>query len=278
MALLDLAKSPYGGELRLLPENATQLPITPRALIFHSVVGSAAGAYEYFRTKSNLESHFIVTGGGEIWQLIDTERRADANYHANSFAVSVETEDGGDPDTQPWTPHQIDALAWIAWEVHRTHGIPLAKATRWDGSGIGYHSQFPPWSPVTKSCPGRVRIRQFNDLLLPRIARGPVEDDDMTPDQFNAAMYRVLLFQKTGRANAYVNQTTMPALFEGLGPEPVWARPEGEAVAAIDEALTENARALAEIRRDVARIAERLGFSPDPDAAPTEILPPGPRS
>jgi hypothetical protein len=161
--------------VRLLPENSSSPRISPRLLILHSIVGSAEGAYRYFRDATNLESTFIVTLGGEVWQLMDTTRQADANYRANPFALSVETEDRGDPDTQPWTKAQLDALAWLARQCNRVHKIPLRRPARWDGSGVGYHTQFgapSPWTPVEKTCPGRVRIRQFNDVLLPRIREG----------------------------------------------------------------------------------------------------------
>jgi hypothetical protein len=179
IAILDVARAPHGGRVRLLPENTSAPRITPRLLIMHSIVGSAEGAYRYFRDVTNLESTFIVTLGGQVWQLMDTTRQADANYRANPFAVSVETEDNGDPDSEPWTGPQLDALVWLAEECHRVHRVPLRRADRWDGSGLGYHTLFgapSPWTPVSKTCPGRARIRQFDQVLLPRIARGGGDD------------------------------------------------------------------------------------------------------
>jgi len=175
MALLDFTDAPHGGQLRLLPENQTEPAIVPRVLIYHSIVGSAEGAYLMFRDRSNLESHFIVAQDGEVWQLIDTTRQADANLDANAFAISVETEDRGDPDSQPWTAAQLDSLAWIAWRVNRLHAVPLRRCPAWNSAGIGYHTLFGSpshWTPVAKSCPGRVRIRQFDEVLLPRIVAG----------------------------------------------------------------------------------------------------------
>lgn len=176
MAILDLSRAPHGGRVRLLPDNASSPRIIPRLFIAHSIVGSLEGAYRMFRDTSNLESTFGVGLDGHVEQWMDTEREADANYRANPFAISVETEDRGDPDTQPWTPEQLDALAWLARECNRIHpAIPLRRADRWDGSGIGYHTMWgapSPWTPVAKTCPGRARIRQFNDVLLPRLTSG----------------------------------------------------------------------------------------------------------
>lgn len=192
MAVLDLRDAPYGGDVRLLPESATSLRIAPRLWIAHSIVGSAAGAYRYFRDATNLESTFIVTLGGAIWQLMDTTRKADANYRANPFALSVETEDRGDPDHDPWTDRQLEALAWLGRKCHEVHpAIKLQRAPTWDGSGYGYHTMFGapgPWTPVSKTCPGRVRIRQFNEELLPAILTGETmaltaEDKDWLAEQ-----------------------------------------------------------------------------------------------
>jgi hypothetical protein len=196
MALLDMARARHG-EVRLLPESRTAERITPRLLIFHSIVGSARSAHGHFLNGSNLESTFIVAKSGLIWQTMDTERQADANYRANRIAGSVETGDDGDPNSDPWTPQQLDALAWIAWQYHQLHGVPLRRADRPDGAGIGYHTLFgapSPWTPVAKSCPGIIRIRQFDQVLLPRIVAGPgaiipIEEDDWmaNPSQWTDA-------------------------------------------------------------------------------------------
>jgi hypothetical protein len=202
MALLDFTSSPHGGRLRLLPENQTEPAIVPRVLIYHSIVGSAEGAYLMFRDRSNLESHFIVAQDGEIWQLVDTTRQADANLDANAFAISVETEDRGDPDSQPWTDAQLDSLAWIAWRINRLHAVPLRRCPAWDSAGIGYHTLFGSpshWTPVAKSCPGRVRIRQFDEVLLPRIVAGEEADMALSDEQARQleAIYKGLIVPGT---------------------------------------------------------------------------------
>lgn len=192
MALLDLSRSPHGGRLRLLPENTTEPRITPRTVIYHSIVGSAESAYRMFRDFSNLESHFIVDLDGAVWQLVDTGRQADANYKANDFAVSVETADNGHPDTYPWTSAQLDSLVWLGLELARIHGIPRRRCPAWDEAGYGHHTMFgapSQWTPVAKTCPGRARIAQFPGLL-DRIRRGGLEDD-MAEADIIAAVERV---------------------------------------------------------------------------------------
>jgi hypothetical protein len=166
-------------EQRLLPENRTQ-PISEgqRLVIYHSIVGSAESAYGYFLRSTNLESHFIVRKNGGVMQLIDTARTADANYRANGFAISVETEDNGRPDSDPWTAAQLYSLARLGIWARQHH--PKIKAQRADhtrGSGYGYHTMFgapSDWTPVAKSCPGIIRIKQFNDVLLPSLLKDPV--------------------------------------------------------------------------------------------------------
>lgn len=174
MALLNFSTAPYGGEVQLLPQSRTQSRIRPTQLIFHSIVGSAFGAVNYFRGGVGVESTFVVAKSGRIWQLMDTERRADANYRANVRAGSVETEDNGDPDSDPWTAQQLAALQWLAVQYHRVHRVPLRQCPAWDAPGIGYHRLFlAQWSTVPgKTCPGDVRVRQFHRVLLPSIVAG----------------------------------------------------------------------------------------------------------
>jgi N-acetylmuramoyl-L-alanine amidase/LAGLIDADG-like domain len=148
VALISFRGSPHGGSQRLLPEWRSQGRITPIAIIDHSIVGSAVGAWLLFRDASGLESHFIVRGrrsgaeDGHIWQLMDTGRRADANRDANGYAISIETEDDGDPDTQPWTRAQLQSLAWLHNKLRSVHPSIPRRASRScsDPAGLGYHA------------------------------------------------------------------------------------------------------------------------------------------
>ncbi len=188
MALLDFAGAPHGGMQRHLPEWQSQPRITPTAIIDHSIVGSGENAFGLFRDRSVLESHFIVCGAGDqvdgqIWQLMDTGRQADANLDANGYAISIETGDQGDPDRQLWTQAQLRSLIWLHRELCRVHPTIPGRRSRScaDPAGHGFHTLHGApscWTPVSKSCPGAVRKRQWFDVLLPAYLAGqPLEDD-----------------------------------------------------------------------------------------------------
>jgi hypothetical protein len=168
---------------RPLSENHLQGAITPRAVILHTAVSSSNSLFDFFQNNSDLESHFYVTEEGVIEQYMDTGIRADANKNANSFAVSIETEDGR--EIRPWTPPQLAALVRLVAWLCDTHKIPKRQILTADGSGIGWHVMFGapgPWTPVSKSCPGAPRIAQTRDTLIPAVANGtsvPTGDDDM---------------------------------------------------------------------------------------------------
>jgi hypothetical protein len=67
--------------------------------------------------------------------------------------------------------------------ANTTHGIPLRACPAWDQPGLGYHAMWGfkdnrnltgvldnPWTPSKgKTCPGKVRIAQFWDYLLPSL-------------------------------------------------------------------------------------------------------------
>ena len=76
---------------------------------------------------------------------------------------------------------------WLSLEMRRLRpAIARRKCRRWDDAGLGYHTLFPSqWTNVPgKTCPGRIRIRQWNSTVLPRYLGGPVEEDaDMTSEQ-----------------------------------------------------------------------------------------------
>lgn len=153
---------------RLIPPGANDPRITARVAILHVDAGNTRDLYDYFATRSGgVESHFQVALDGTVFQYRDTAYEADANYLANPFAVSIETQGYGEGE---WSPQQIQALVELLTWLRDTHNIPLRKCPTWDGTGVGYHIQFGTpgkWTPTAKSCPGPRRIQQFEHTLLP---------------------------------------------------------------------------------------------------------------
>jgi hypothetical protein len=210
-----------------LPEAESQAPITPRIVIVHTMVGSLLGTDQLFRKQSGLESHFGLGGptdgadlDGVIFQWMDTDRRADANLHANAFAVSIETSDGGD-ESRPWSQKQLDALVRLIGDLCDHHGIPRRTCDRADGSGLGWHVMFGapgPWTPVAKTCPGRVRIKQLQDIVFPAVMRQDAslipEEVDMTTDQLLDALES----DRGQRALSAAVRETLRAGFAGHAP------------------------------------------------------------
>jgi hypothetical protein len=176
-----------------LPEADEQPAMKATQVILHSAVDAPGptSLFGYFsRADVTLESHFYVRLDGRVEQYVDTSRTADANRTANARAISIETEDDGNPDQRPWTAEQIEALVRLVDWCCRTHGIPRRKAPAHDEPGIGWHSQWgapSPWTPVAgKTCPGAARIEQVPELLRrvdalddPKPSASPIGDDDM---------------------------------------------------------------------------------------------------
>lgn len=176
---------------RLIPPGSSDPRIQPRVAILHVDAGNQPSLYDYFKGRSGgIESHFHVRLDGTIEQYRDTAWQADANNLANDFAVSIETQGYGDGQ---WTPAQLASIKQLLRWLHEVHpAIRLAKVDRWDGAGIGHHTQFGapgPWTPVAKSCPGPRRIQQFHDVLVPWLNTGApttTEDDMPTPEETRA--------------------------------------------------------------------------------------------
>lgn len=173
-----------------LPENETQGVISPTQFIIHTAVDAPGPSNipGYFaRGDVSVESQFYIYMNGAVVQMMDTNRRADANRFANVRAISVEMEDEGDPENVPFSPAQITSLVKLILWVHQEHGVPLELCESWDSPGLGWHSMWGfadpinqtgikdnPWSTSRgKTCPGKTRIRQIVDVILPALKEEP---------------------------------------------------------------------------------------------------------
>ena len=159
---------------KLIPPGSSDPRITARAAILHVDAGNASSLYDYFRFRSGgIESHFFIKLDGTIEQYRDTDFQADANLDANDFAISIETQGFGGGK---WTAAQLVSIKRLLLWLNKVEGIPVRKIQHWDGSGVGYHTQFGApshWTPVAKSCPGPERIKQFNEVLVPWFQTNP---------------------------------------------------------------------------------------------------------
>lgn len=199
---------------RPLKENETQPFLTPTQLIWHSAADppGTTNLHSYFnQDKIKVESHFWIPLNGVLEQFIDTNRTADANKDANRTAISVETEDDGTPDTRKWTPEQLSTMRRLAMWAHLTHKIPLTPCTNPKQPGQGFHSMWSyqdnynltgqystsPWTPVpSKTCPGKIRVKQWWDEFIPQINNQSVKEIKVDAQQAKllvSSLYEIAL-------------------------------------------------------------------------------------
>ncbi|HKE98848.1 MAG TPA: peptidoglycan recognition family protein [Actinomycetes bacterium] len=258
-----MAIFPDVAAVRLLPDARSEPRITPRLIIVHTMVGSLRGTEAHFRRRDVVvESHFGIGGptdgaslDGAIWQWQDTGRQADANYRANAFAVSIETSDGGNP-SRPWSPRQLDALDRLIRAVARRHRIPLRQATRWDGSGLGWHVMWgapSQWTPVAKTCPGPVRIRQFTHTVLPRLRQRPMEDEDVALDQGDKDAIRKIVDQEVNEVYRLIARGEI-----GGGPSPAHFQDSTRAIRVDTKAILDKLGSLSRPEVDARAVAAAL--------------------
>lgn len=168
---------------KLIPAGPNDPPINPRIGILHVDAGNAESLYDWFNGPSGgIESHGFITLDGSLEQYRSTGREADANYLANPFATSWETQGFGEGK---WTDEQLAMIKRVMRWEHKADGIPLRVAQSWDDrkGGWGYHTMFPQWTNVAgKTCPGRQRIIQFNRILVPWLKAGGQEERRPTPN------------------------------------------------------------------------------------------------
>jgi LysM repeat protein len=150
--------------------------IKVRGAILHVDAGNSASLYNYFNGPSNgIESHFHITKTGKVEQYRGLDREADANYKGNSFVldgtrwgyVSIETQG---LEKGQWTPEQLAAIKELLTWLSKEHDFPLVVTPTPTSKGVGFHTLHGApgaWTPVSKSCPGPDRKKQFYDELVP---------------------------------------------------------------------------------------------------------------
>ncbi len=175
---------PFAKKMELQPESDAQGAIIPTQFIVHSLAApwTIERIYEFWRDSTTLESHFGLGYDGRLGQYIGTQTRADANAQANVRAISLESA-ANVKNTDPWTGEQVDSLVRVMDWAAKEHGIPRRKCRNWTDPGFGYHRLYPQWSIGGTYCPGDARVRQFNEIVLPRVIARDVEDD-VTLTQF----------------------------------------------------------------------------------------------
>jgi hypothetical protein len=145
--------------------------------IFHSTGdrGSATAIYNYFnRPNVVVESTFVVglEPSDSTRQLLDSTARADANLSANTTAISAEFVGRAE---DPFTDWQVAEAIRLGKWAHAAHDIPKQLIPSPAGAGFGWHIMFGspgPWTGVAKECPGKKRIKQLKDTILPAIFDG----------------------------------------------------------------------------------------------------------
>lgn len=190
-----------------LPENKSEPRLSATLVALHSAVTNGTTLFSYFARKDvTVESHFYIRKDGTVEQYIDTARQADAQREGNDNCISIETWDGGHPDTTPWNINQINAIVALLVWCHKTHNIPLITATGPNGKGVGYHSQFrPEWARDGRTCPGTIRVPQVGYVI--RKAALVVSPAKPAPSKPAALPTLVLGFRSTavGRLQAGLN-------------------------------------------------------------------------
>lgn len=231
---------------RPLPEASAQPTIKPYQWIVHTAVDGPGPTNlgNYFeRSDITLESHTWLRWDRHE-QLMEFDRRADANYKANRFlaggvycgAISTETEDDGTPEQRPWNDYQIKELIRFGTWLSRTYGIPPRIPTEPFAPGMGYHSLFPMvWTNVAgKTCPGGTRIKQFRTIVLPGIQAALTEKPPVQEEDEMKAHLGMAVWANTGDP-ARPDGAPVDGKVYLIGPKYEWKRhiPNGDVLAGL---------------------------------------------
>lgn len=223
----------YPGAIKLLVPQGTvgnpaqQSKIVPRGIIVHTNASNTSieRLHDLYMPGSGYgggEAHFqletgVAPGSHRLAQYVDTDIRADNNYHANSFTLngtlygylSIESGDLGQPYDKTFTDlgqrQQLeDLLVWMC----QTHNIPAIQCADPQAPGIGWHAMWGfntpcatgtgtygvftapdgrrgclnnPWTNTFgKICPGPGKISEMPDIIAAVAARVAGGDTSMS--------------------------------------------------------------------------------------------------
>lgn len=183
--------------VKLLPPGSPSYDtqrIAATQIIAHSIGDPGATAQNLYDFWSGAgsdgnSSHFFVTKAGGVWQFVDTAYECYASLNANrrsdgTGAIAFESEDVGDPDTEPWTPAAVAAITRLClWLIQVHPGIAKRECRTPVDPGLGYHSMWGyntpanptrnPWTRAYgKTCPGVARIPQWQHTIVPAVLAG----------------------------------------------------------------------------------------------------------
>ena len=158
-----------------IPPGPNDPPIKPRIIVLHVMEGSIQSADKRFRNGEGIEAHFGFPKTGEPWQWRDTDFQADAQATGNDYCISFETEGFA---TEKLNRNQISWILEVGAWLSGWYEIPARIVVATSERGWGYHRQFPSWNPNNHSCPGDIRLKQLETVIIPTLLGGDMTTID----------------------------------------------------------------------------------------------------
>lgn len=167
---------------KLIPAGDRDPHMRPVIVSFHVAASLLRSLFAWFNGPSaGIESHLYLLRDGSWEQYRQFGFEADGQLGGNTWigdgglrlgSIIVETQGLG-PGF--WTKAQKAAMKEFLLWAHTELAIPLQQVPTPNprtlaGGGVGYHSLFPQWNSLKKTCPGPRRIAWFKAHLVPWMA------------------------------------------------------------------------------------------------------------
>ena len=153
-----------------------------RAMMLHTNGGGTANGslFGFFdgNAAAGVESHVQIMWSGESEQYCDTDYVAWTGYGGSLYALGIETQDDGNPNT-PWTARQVAEIVRIG----KVFNVPPQLLGDSPSDGVGWHSLYHDWNLGGHNCVGAVRVSQIHGLVMPGLAGtgGPTPHPSTAP-------------------------------------------------------------------------------------------------
>ncbi len=132
------------------------------SVVMHTTEVSLAGTLDIFRsTASQVSAHFVIAPNGDIYEMVDVDKRAWHATYYNSRSIGIEMV-GFAGQSSTWNEDNLGSLVdLLAWIVTAYPAIPLEHPSgdaydfsndRYNLPGLVAHGQVQPWN---RSDPGQ---------------------------------------------------------------------------------------------------------------------------
>jgi hypothetical protein len=145
---------------------------------------SVAAGHQLPEVGTTIGAQLQIAMSGNGYQYVDTGLVVYHAFGASEWAAGFETEDDGNPNN-PWSDAQINKIVAGLQAMK----VPAQLLKEGPSDGVGWHQKYDSWNQHNHNCPGKVRVEQINDIIIPRLKEGSDMASSLNSNELGALAY-----------------------------------------------------------------------------------------